>query len=152
MLLRFYRAKDLDGVLDLFDRAVHVCCARDYTQAQLDAWAPPSPDRSRWQRTLSQHYSLVVEGRNGLAAFGDLDGSYLDRLYVHPDCRGQGLASLLADALEARAQQQGVKRLRTDASLTALPFFLARGYRVLREQQVERGGETLTNCALEKEL
>ena len=152
MLLRLYRSKDLDGVLDLFYRTVHGCCARDYTQAQLDAWAPQNPDRSRWQKTLTQHYSLVVEGEGGLAAFGDLDGSYLDRLYVHPDCRGQGLAALLVDALEARALQGGVKVLRTDASITALPFFLARGYRVVREQQVKRGEQTLTNYALEREL
>ena len=116
------------------------------------SWAPQNPDRSRWQKTLTQHYSLVVEGEGGLAAFGDLAGSYLDRLYVHPDCRGQGLAALLVDALEARALQGGVKVLRTDASITALPFFLARGYRVVREQQVKRGEQTLTNYALEREL
>ena len=59
---------------------------------------------------------------------------------------------LLVDALEARALQGGVKVLRTDASITALPFFLARGYRVVREQQVKRGEQTLTNYALEREL
>ena len=102
----------------------------------------PSPSTTAWW----------WKGRGGLAAFGDLDGSYLDRLYVHPDCRGQGLAALLVDALEARALQGGVKVLRTDASITALPFFLARGYRVVREQQVKRGEQTLTNYALEREL
>ena len=32
------------------------------------------------------------------------------------------------------------------------PFFEARGYRVVRPQQVERRGQVLTNFVMEKEL
>ena len=37
------------------------------------------------------------------------------------------------------------------ASITARPFFEKRGYRVIREQQVERKGILLTNYVMEKE-
>ena len=40
--------------------------------------------------------------------------------------------------------------LTTHASLTARPFFERRGYRVLREQQVERHGVRMTNFVMEK--
>ena len=36
------------------------------------------------------------------------------------------------------------------ASITARPFFEQRGYRVVRQQQVERGGVLLTNFVMEK--
>ena len=41
-------------------------------------------------------------------------------------------------------------KITTHASITARPFFLKRGYRVVREQQVERGGILLTNYVMEK--
>ena len=36
------------------------------------------------------------------------------------------------------------------ASITARPFFEQRGYRVVRQQQVARGGARLTNFVMEK--
>ena len=38
----------------------------------------------------------------------------------------------------------------THASITAKPFFEKRGYRVIREQQVERQGVALTNFVMER--
>ena len=37
------------------------------------------------------------------------------------------------------------------ASITARPFFEKRGYRVIKEQKVERQGVLLTNFVMEKE-
>ncbi len=38
----------------------------------------------------------------------------------------------------------------THASITAKPFFEKRGYKIVREQQVERQGIFLTNFCMEK--
>lgn len=38
----------------------------------------------------------------------------------------------------------------THASITARPFFEKRGYRVVKEQQVERRGIRLTNFVMKK--
>lgn len=40
----------------------------------------------------------------------------------------------------------------THASITARPFFEKQGYRVIREQQVERRDLLLTNFVMEKTL
>ena len=87
-----------------------------------------------------------LDGR--LAGFGDLDpaAGYLDRLYVHKDLQGRGVATALCNALEEAAAGPVV----THASVTARPFFARRGYRVLRAQQVERRGVTLANYVMEK--
>ena len=42
--------------------------------------------------------------------------------------------------------------LTTDASLTAQPFFARRGFRRMKEQLVERNGQTLRNCHMTKML
>ena len=55
----------------------------------------------------------------------------------------------MCGALEHRCPET---RIYVHASKTARPFFEARGYRVVRPQQVERRGQVLTNFAMEKEL
>ena len=98
--------------------------------------------------------------REDLAGFGDIDETgYLDRLYVHRDFQGMGVGTALCQALEqeaARAVRQAKPDasvcITTHASITARPFFEARGYRVQREQQVERKGVLLTNYIMEKRV
>ena len=88
----------------------------------------------------------VWEGK--IAGFGDMaEGGYMDRLYVHKDFQRQGVATALCEALE---QAAGTAAIRTHASLTARGFFEKRGYRLVREQQVERRGVLLTNFVMEK--
>lgn len=151
--LRPYQPEDLPAVLALFRETVHRVASRDYTPEQREAWAPAQPDLPRWEDSLSAHYSLIAEAEGRIVGFADLDSSgYLDRLYIAADFQGRGAASLLTDGLEARAVGLGLSSLRTDASITARPFFEKRGYRLLREQRVARNGISLTNYAMEKAL
>lgn len=151
--LRSYQPGDGPLLAALFYETVHTVNARDYTPAQLQAWAPSpeAPDPEAWDRSFQGRRALVAEAGGQIAGFGDLDPKtgYLDRLYVHKDRQGQGVASALCAALEAAARTD---RVHTYASLTARPFFLRRGYRLLRENQVERRGVLLTNFLMEKTL
>lgn len=149
MKIRRYEPGDLWQVTALFYDTVHTVNAADYSPEQLDAWADGAPDLDRWNGSLLAHHSLVaVEGRDLIVGFGDIDGTgYLDRLYVHKDRQGLDIATALCDRLE-RAVDAPV--ITTHASITARPFFEGRGYRVLREQRVERHGVQMTNYVMEK--
>lgn len=149
MKIRRYEPEDLGQITALFYDTVHAVNAADYAPEQLDAWADGAPDLDRWNGSLLAHHSLVaVEGRDLIVGFGDIDGTgYLDRLYVHKDRQGLGIATALCDRLE-RAVDAPV--ITTHASITARPFFEGRGYRVLREQRVERHGVRMTNYVMEK--
>lgn len=149
MWIRRYEPEDLGQITALFYDTVHAVNAADYAPEQLDAWADGAPDLDRWNGSLLAHHSLVaVEGRDLIVGFGDIDATgYLDRLYVHKDRQGLGIATALCDRLE-RAVDAPV--LTTHASITARPFFEGRGYRVLREQRVERHGVRMTNYVMEK--
>ena len=113
------------------------------TPEQLDAWADGHPDLETWDRSLRAHDTLVVEEGGRILGFGDMtaDG-YLDRLFVHREAQGRGIASALCAALECRCS---ASEFTVHASRTAQPFFQGRGYQVVREQQVERRGVLLTN-------
>lgn len=118
--------------------------------AQAEAWAPADYDAAAWESSLLSRTTLAAEEDGRLLGFGNIgpDG-YLDLLYVRKDCQHQGIATVLCDFLETLYP---VDRATVHASITARPFFEARGYRVLRAQQVERRGQLLTNYVMEKEM
>ena len=149
MKIRPYQPPDCPALAQLYYDTVHTVNARDSTPEQLDAWATGQVDLEAWNRTLSQHHTLIAAEGDQILGFADMDETgYLDRLYVHKDYQGQGIATALFDGLEGASQAD---TFTTHASITAKPFFLKRGYRVVREQQVERRGVTMTNFVMEKQ-
>ena len=147
MEIREYRPEDCEAITRLFYDTVHTVNRRDYAPAQLDAWADGRPDLAAWNRSLQEHFSLVALEGEELVGFADMAAAgYLDRLYVHKDYQGQGIATALCKRLE----QTVAGTIVTHASITARAFFEKRGYRVVKEQQVERRGIRLTNFVMEK--
>ena len=146
--LRPYQPEDCTALLRLFYETVHSVNLGDYTAAQCNVWATGQEDADRWNRSLSEHTTIVAEWNGVLAGFGDMDTSgYLDRLYVSKDHQRLGIATAICDALE---RQIAAPVYQTHASITAKPFFIQRGYCTIREQQVERQGIYLTNYVMEK--
>ena len=76
----------------------------------------------------------------------------LDRLYVHGHFARRGVGRALTERIRELARQSGETSLRTEASLTARPFFERMGFCVRKEQQVERKGILLTNFVMETVL
>lgn len=161
--IRNYKSEDCAAMAELFYHTVHTVNARDYTPQQLDAWASGEVDLAAWDQSFQEHMTVVAEADGKIVGFGDMDDSgYLDRLYVHQDWQGKGVASAICDILEKTAEKDwedkrsglaadvGSFRFTTHASITAKPFFIRRGYQVIREQQVERKGVKLTNFVMEK--
>ena len=147
MQIRRYTPADCPAMAALFYDTVHRVNCRDYTPEQLDVWATGQVDLDKWNRSFLAHHTLVAMKDGVLVGFGDMDSTgYLDRLYVHADYQGQGIATALCDALEKTVPGP----ITTHASITAKPFFQGRGYRVVKAQQVQRQGILLTNYGMEK--
>lgn len=147
MILRKYQPDDCRELAELFCKTVHTINAKDYTKEQLDAWADGQVDLEKWNKSFLEHYSIVAEEEGRIVGFGDIDQTgYLDRLYVHADYQGKGIATAICDQLEQTVRG----RLVTHASITAKPFFAKRGYRVIKEQRIERKGVFLINFVMEK--
>lgn len=151
MKLRKYQPTDCAEIAELFYTTVHTINAKDYTKPQLDAWATGNIDRSAWDQSFLEHNTLVAEEGSTIVGFGDMDSNgYLDRLYVHKNYQGKGIASAIVNELEQQAARQGVSFFTTHASLTAKSFFEKWGYRAIRTNQVDRNGIQLTNFIMEK--
>jgi putative acetyltransferase len=152
LTVRPYVAADCHATIDIFLRAIREVASKDYRQAQVDAWAQVD-DREEWARRRSSRPTWIAE-RSGVAiGFSDLEpDGHLDMMFVHPAYQGIGAASLLLATVEAEAVVRGLRRVFTEASLTAKPFFEGRGFVVLARQTVEKRGLTLTNFRMEKSV
>ena len=149
--VRFYRPEDAEELTILFQRSVREAAAPYYTAAQRVAWAPDDIDRPAFAARLADKPTWVAQLAGRLAGFIDLEpDGHIDMLYVSADHQRRGVAAVLYRALEMRARGQGLTRLFTEASLAARPFFEAKGFIVIAEQQVERRGQRLTNFRMEK--
>ncbi len=148
MELRKYRQSDCKKLTELFYHTVHTVNAKDYTKEQLDVWASGQVDLAKWDQSLREHFSVVAVENEILVGFGDIDKTgYLDRLYVHADYQSKGIATAICNQLEQAVSGNII----THASITAKPFFEKRGYKVVKEQKVERQGVFLKNFVMEKE-
>lgn len=148
LFLRRYREEDLKEMADLFYNTVHFINIKDYSLSQVEVWADGKIDYDKWNRSFLEHYSIVALKHGVIAGFGDIDKTYyLDRLYVHKDYQGQGIASAICNELEKYAAGHQVT---VHASITAKGFFESKGYKVQKEQQVERSGILLKNYVMEK--
>lgn len=147
MYIREYQPLDCIEMKELFYNTVHTINAKDYTPEQLEVWATKQIDLEKWCKSFRHHYTVVAVEDENIIGFGDIDPTgYLDRLYVHKDHQGKGVATAICNKLENA--HKGV--IVTHASITAKSFFEHRGYRVIKEQQVERMGITLSNFMMEK--
>ncbi|MCI5956469.1 MAG: GNAT family N-acetyltransferase [Clostridiales bacterium] len=148
MIIREYRPLDCEILAEVFYNTVHTVNVKDYTKEQLDVWATGTIDLEKWNQSFMEHYTLVAVDDEVIIGFGDIDKTgYLDRLYVHSDYQGKRVATAICEQLEQAVQGSIV----THASITARPFFENRGYKVVKEQQVERQGIFLTNFVMKKE-
>lgn len=146
--LRTYQQKDCPALAKIFYETVHAVNVKDYTPAQLNAWAPGTVDFKKWNERFINSRTLVAVDGSMVIGYGNIDKTgYLDHLYVHKDYQRKGVATLLCDALEACVKGQAVT---VHASITAKPFFEKRGYRVIKQQEVKRQNVLLTNFLMSK--
>jgi putative acetyltransferase len=125
----------------------------DYSEAQQEAWAAVAEDEEAFGKKLAGQLTLLATIQNAPVGFASLKGAdHIDLLYVHPSVAGQGIASMLVDALEKLAGARGAKHLSVDASDTAEPFFRKRGYVAMQRNTVTLNGEWLANTTMQKTL
>lgn len=153
MKLRKYESYDCVILAELFYNTVHIVNSVDYTKIQLDVWATGNVNISDWDKSFSEHNTVIAEEYGNIVGFGDMDNNgYLDRLYVHSDYQRKGIATAIVNELEQQAIVHGISLFTTHASITAKPFFEQHGYHVVRENKVVRSGVELTNFIMEKDI
>ena len=153
LALRPYLAADAPLLAEIFRASIEELTAEDYSPAQQAAWASAADDETAFGEKLAGRLTLVGMLEGSPVGFVSLEGSdKIDMLYVHPAVAGQGVATLLCDALEKLAGSRGTPRLTVEASDSASGFFEQRGYAARQRNTVSLNGEWLANTSMQKQL
>ena len=151
--LRPFLPADTPVLAAIFTAAIEQLTGDDYSEAQQQAWASVADDEEAFGRRLASELTLIATLQNSPVGFAALKGAdRIDMLYVHPGAVGQGVATLLVEALEKLAGGRGAKSLTVDASDNATEFFAKRGYVAKQRNSVTVNGEWLANTTMQKTL
>jgi putative acetyltransferase len=151
--LRPFLREDTPVLAAIFAAAIEQLTGDDYSEAQQEAWASVADDEEEFGKRLASELTLIATLDNSPVGFASLKGAdHIDMLYVHPAAAGQGVASLLVEALEKLAGGRGAKSLTVDASDNALELFSKRGYVPKQRNTVTVNGEWLANTTMQKML
>jgi putative acetyltransferase len=151
--LRPFLPADTPMLAAIFVAAVEELTGDDYSEAQQEAWAAVADEEESFGKKLASELTLIATLQGSPVGFASLkDNTEIDMLYVHPSVAGQGIATLLCDALEKLAGGRGAKSLTVDASDTAADFFRKRGYAAQQRNSVTINGEWLANTTMKKAL
>jgi putative acetyltransferase len=151
--LRPFLAADTPILAAIFVASIEELTGEDYNEPQQEAWASAADDEEQFGERLASELTLIATLQNVPVGFASLKGAdHIDMLYVHPSAAGQGVASILCEALEKLAGSRGAKSLTVDASDNAQEFFAKRGYVAKQRNTVTINGEWLANTTMQKML
>lgn len=151
--LRPFLAEDTPVLAAIFAASIEQLTGDDYSEAQQQAWVSAADDEEQFGRRLASELTLIATLQNSPVGFAALRGKdHIDMLYVHPGAAGQGVASMLCEALEKLAGGRGARSLTVDVSDNAAEFFAKRGYVAKQRNTVTVNGEWLANTTMQKVL
>ena len=144
---------DAPDLAEIFRDSISELTQEDYDDDQREAWISAADDEDAFAARLAKALTLVATVEGEVAGFASLAGAdKLDMVYVASEAAGQGVGSTLVDALERLAGARGAKKIETDVSDTARPFFEKRGYVAQSRNTILINGEWLANTTMTKTL
>lgn len=150
-IIRPYKDSDASALWAIYFHTVRYINIRDYSQAQVEAWAPQSFDVAVWRQKMSEISPFVAEMDDQIVGYADLQSNGLiDHFFCHHQYQGRGIGRALMAHIFAVGRSQGIKRYYSHVSITARPFYEHFGFKVVKTQQVDVRGQTLTNFVMEK--
>lgn len=151
--VRQYAAGEEMALWQIFFDTVRQVNSRDYSLAQVQAWASENVDEEAWCRRIARNNPFVCVANEQVVGFADLqDDGYIDQFFVHCTWQGRGVGTKLYQAIETRAGHLRLPELSSNVSITARPFFHRRGFTLVASQEVRLGSVVLQNFRMRKTL
>ena len=151
--VRLARPQDAEQMHHIHVNSVRQLCAIDYTKEQIEAWVGHlNPETLRQYIINGARYEVqfVAEDENGtIIGFSAFDkNGDINAVYVHPDYTRQGVGKQLLKAVENEALAHNFTKLQISASITALPFYKANGYKFIKYSSHRLRSNVKIPCAL----
>ncbi len=145
---RFVQGEEAD-LLAVHYSAIHQIASRDYTQEQIEAWAPQDIDPLVWAQRIRAINPFVVEVAGSIVAYADLqEDGYIDQFFVSGAHPGRGLGTGLMRHILNEARSRGLSELTSDVSRTAQGFFSRFGFQIVEQRMPVRRGIVIPNALM----
>jgi N-acetylglutamate synthase-like GNAT family acetyltransferase len=127
--VRRAREEDCEGVWRVHVKAIREIANSHYSPEEIEAWASPRKPEHYIESIRNKEF-YVAEEDGALIGFGTLNHkeNEIEAVYVSPEVVRRGVGSAILQRLEERARALGLKSLKMDASLNAVPFYISAGY------------------------
>ncbi|KQV46119.1 MULTISPECIES: GNAT family N-acetyltransferase [unclassified Duganella] len=136
---------DIPALWELRTRALRKQCAAHYAPDILNTWAA-APAPAAYPALLKQGGGIKAHIGGELAGYAILERerNEVDAVFVDPHFAGRGVGKALMRALEQLASHPTALHLY--ASLNAVPFYEAAGYRAIESMQYQHPSGILLDC------
>ncbi|MFA0442963.1 GNAT family N-acetyltransferase [Vibrio sp. 10N.286.49.C2] len=149
--IREYVEADAQALWDIHFYTIRNINLRDYSQAQVEAWAPERIEWSIWTNRMNGLNPFVAEIDGIVVGYTDLQSDGLiDHFFCHHEYQGMGVGKTLMNHVLAVGRERGISRFYSEVSITAKPFYEHFGFKVVQAQEMEVRGQKLRNFVMEK--
>jgi putative acetyltransferase len=153
MLVREFIITDTQQILQLFYDTVHRINIRNYSQKQVDAWAPKHVDVQKWIERMQDRMTYVAEENGKIIGFAELErNGHIGCFYAHADHQNMGVGTALFNQIQVIAENLELPKLFVEVSITAKPFFERMGFSTIATEEIELRGQKLFANVMEKRL
>ena len=84
MIIRRFELQDAEQIAQLFHDTIRIVNLGDYTQEQVEAWAPADIHFRNWAEVCSSRCTFVAQKDGLVIGFGELEANgHIDRFYIH---------------------------------------------------------------------
>jgi putative acetyltransferase len=151
ILIRKYQETDAKYLAYIYYNTIHNINIRDYTQEQVDAWAPEgSLETDGWSKKWQKLPPCVAVIDDNIVGFTEFDDNgYIDCFYCHHEYIGKGIGKALMNYIKSLAVENSISRIWAEVSITAKPFFESQGFEVTNKQTVNVRGVDMINYVME---
>lgn len=145
ILIKSYEKQDATYLASIYFNIIHNINAKDYSSEQINAWAPiTSLETEGWVKKWEKILPIVAVLNQQVVGFAEFkNNGYIDCFYCHYEYQGCGIGTALMSEIEDKARKSNIKRIFAEVSITAKPFFEAKGFNVVKEQTVNIRGVAL---------
>ena len=152
--IREYLPEDVQELANLYFNTIHRVNIKDYTEEQINVWAPKSSlEIEGWSKKFSRTKPFVAVVGRTLVGFAEFEpNGHIDCFYCHHEWICKGVGTALMQEIFRKAKEYKLYCIFSEVSITAKSFFEKWGFKVLSKQTLVREGVEITNYKMEKQL
>ncbi len=149
---RFQPGEEL-ALFEVYYSAIHLIARDNYSEEQLNAWAPSDLDRQLWVNRIRGINPFVAEIDGEPVGYADVQqNGYIDHFFVSGNHPRKGVGKALMQVLHNEAELLPIKELTSNVSRTAQPFFERFGFVVVEQRKPVIRGVEVPNALMRKGL